>query len=119
MNDLLKCEIGKNSGQQSRGLKFLTVVILLLYATFGMAQTVLVKGKVTEMPSGESIPGANVVLKGTTTGTITDNDGNYSLSVPANGMLVFSFIGFKSTEVPVAGKKEINVSLTCLLYTSP
>ena len=112
MNDLLKCEIGKNSGQQSRGLKFLTVVILLLYATFGMAQTVLVKGKVTEAPSGESIPGANVVLKGTTTGTITDNNGNFSLSVPTNGMLVFSFIGFKSTEVPVAGKKEINVTLT-------
>ena len=110
MNDL-KIKIGTYSGHQRFGLKVRMVAILLLLATFGMAQTVLVKGKVTEAETGVSIPGANVVLKGTNTGTNTDNDGNYSLSVPANGTLVFSFIGFKQEEVPVAGKKEINVSL--------
>ena len=111
MNDL-KIKNGNHSGHQSYGLKIRMAVILLLLATFGMAQTVLVKGKVTEAETGQSIPGANVILKGTTTGIITDNNGNFSLTVPANGTLVFTFIGFRSIEVPVAGKKEINVSLT-------
>ena len=108
----LKIKIGTYSGHQRFGLKARMVAILLSLATFGMAQTVLVKGKVTEAETGVSIPAANVVVKGTTTGMITDNDGNYSISLPANGTLVFSFIGFKPVEVPVAGKKEINVSLS-------
>ena len=111
MNDLLKSKTRNHSGHRNNGLKIRMVVILLFMATFGIAQNVLVKGKVIETETGLSIPGANVVLKGTTTGIITDNNGNYSLSVPSNGTLVFSFIGFKSTEVAVAGKKEINVSL--------
>lgn len=111
MNDLLKNGIGTNSGRQRIGLKIRMVVLLLLFTTFGMAQTILVKGKVTEAENGVSIPAANVVLKGTSTGIVTDNEGNYTLSVPATGTLVFSFIGFKSVEVPVAGKKEINVAL--------
>ena len=111
MNDLLKSKTGNHSGHRNYGLKIRMVVILLFMATFGMTQNILVKGKVTEAETGLLIPGANVVLKGTTTGITTDNNGNYSLSVPANGTLVFSFIGFKSTEVPIAGKKEINVSL--------
>ena len=112
MNDLKKGETMGNSGYQQYGLKIRMVVILLLFAVFGMAQTVTVKGKVTEAETGATIPAATVMLKGTTTGIITDNDGNYSLTVPANGTLVFSFIGFKSVQVPVAGKKEINVILT-------
>lgn len=111
MNDL-KIKIGNLSGHQNYGLKIRMVVILMLMATFGMAQNVLVKGKVTEAETGVTIPGANVLVKGTTIGIVTDNDGNFSLSVPAKGTLVFSFIGFKLTEIPVAGKKEINVSLT-------
>ncbi|MCX6236079.1 MAG: TonB-dependent receptor [Bacteroidia bacterium] len=111
MNDL-KIKIGNLSGHQSYGLKIRMVVILALLATFGMAQNVLVKGKVTEAGTGVTIPAANVVVKGTTIGIATDNDGNYSLTVPANGTLVFSFLGYKPIEVPVAGKKEINVSLT-------
>jgi len=112
MNDLIKCKAGKTSSHQSNGLKFRMVVILLLLATFGMAQTVSVKGKVTEAETGQPIPGANVVLKGTTTGIITDSNGIYTLRVPANGTIVFSFIGFKTAEVPVSGKTEINVALT-------
>ena len=62
--------------------------------------------------SGEPIPGVTVVIKGTMTGAITDDSGNYSLSNIANdAILVFSFIGMKSQEVPVSGKSVLNVTM--------
>ena len=70
-----------------------------------------ITGKVTEQ-SGASIPGASVVVKGTTTGVITDNDGNFSLSVPANAKtLVFSFVGMKSVEIVMGNQKTIDVTM--------
>lgn len=70
-----------------------------------------VTGKVIDSTGGP-LPGVSVVVKGTTTGTITDFDGNYSLSnVPANGTLQFSFVGMKSQEIAVGGKTSINVKL--------
>lgn len=60
----------------------------------------------------EGLPGVNVVVKGTTNGTITDLDGNYTLkNVPANAVITFSYIGFKSQEIPVSGKAVINVQM--------
>jgi len=71
-----------------------------------------ISGKVTDS-SGGSLPGVSVVVKGTTTGVITDMDGKYSLSnIPDNSILQFSFVGMKMQEVSVAGKATINVSLT-------
>ncbi|WP_275110824.1 carboxypeptidase-like regulatory domain-containing protein [Paralabilibaculum antarcticum] len=61
--------------------------------------------------NGESLIGVNIIVKGTTTGTITDFDGNYEISVPENATLIFSFIGFLNQEVAVAGKSIINVTL--------
>ena len=81
------------------------LAILMFLVTFGMAQNIMVKGKVTEDETGATIPSANVVLKGTTTGVSTDVNGNFSISAPANGTLIFSFIGFNSIEVPVAREK--------------
>jgi TonB-linked SusC/RagA family outer membrane protein len=70
-----------------------------------------VSGKVTDS-SGAPIPGVSVVLKGTTNGTITDTNGNYSLSnIPGNATLQFSFVGMKMQELVVEGKTIINVSL--------
>lgn len=70
-----------------------------------------VTGKVTDS-SGVPLPGVTVVIQGTTRGTVTDGDGNYSLSdVPGDGTLVFSFVGMKSQEIPVAGKTTIDVVL--------
>ncbi|MDP2891054.1 MAG: carboxypeptidase-like regulatory domain-containing protein [Bacteroidota bacterium] len=70
-----------------------------------------VSGKVTDS-SGIGLPGVSVVVKGTTTGTITDANGNYSMSnVPANSILQFSFVGMKMQEVVVGGKTNINVTL--------
>ena len=61
---------------------------------------------------GEPIIGANVVVKGTTNGTITDIDGNFKLdNVPSNATLVISYIGFKTQEVNVAGKKSFTIQL--------
>ena len=62
--------------------------------------------------TGEPVIGANVVVKGTTNGTITDFDGNYSLEgVPADGVLVISYIGYLSQEIPVGNQSAINVTL--------
>ena len=70
-----------------------------------------IKGKVVS-ESGESLPGVTVLLKGTDTGTITDMDGNFSLSVPESpGTLVFSFIGFISQEKAFSGPTTMNVTL--------
>lgn len=68
-----------------------------------------VSGKVTDS-SGASLPGVSVVVKGTTKGTITDADGNYSLTnVPENATLQFSFVGMRVQEIPVAGETSVNV----------
>jgi TonB-linked SusC/RagA family outer membrane protein len=70
-----------------------------------------ITGKVTDTTGG-ALPGVTVAIKGTTTGVITDNNGNYSLSnVPDNAVLVFSFVGLKNQEIPVGGKSVINVSM--------
>ena len=63
-----------------------------------MAQNRSVSGTVTDAETGESIPGANIVEKGTSNGTITDFDGNYQLSVGDGATLVISFVGYQSTE---------------------
>ncbi len=76
-----------------------------------MQQQKFVTGKVTDS-SGGPLPGASVVIKGTTTGTITDGDGKYYLSnIPENTTLQFSFVGMKAQEIPVSGKSTINVTL--------
>jgi TonB-linked SusC/RagA family outer membrane protein len=85
---------------------------LVLSAFMGYAQqNKQVTGKVTGTDGG-SLPGVSIVVKGTTIGTITDMDGNFSLLVPQNaGTLVFSFVGMKLQEVPVAGKVVFNVQM--------
>jgi TonB-linked SusC/RagA family outer membrane protein len=68
-----------------------------------------ISGKVTD-PNGEPIPGASIVVKGTSKGTITDIDGNYTISeIPEDGILIFSFIGMKNQEVPILGKSTIDI----------
>ena len=90
-------------------LKFFTVVFLFVGAVTISAQTV--KGKVTDS-SGEALSFMNVVEKGTTNGTTSDFDGNYTINVENDTKLVFSYIGFASQEVSTAGKSVINVQLS-------
>jgi TonB-linked SusC/RagA family outer membrane protein len=77
----------------------------------GTSQNIPVSGKVVSSDDQQGLPGVNVVIKGTTTGTITDVDGNYALNVPEDAILVFSFVGYANQEIAVAGRSVINVSL--------
>lgn len=77
-----------------------------------LAQTRTITGTVTGSDDGQPIPGASVFVKGTTMGTITQIDGDYSLSVPQDAaVLVFSFVGMESQEQEIAGRTVINVVL--------
>lgn len=72
-----------------------------------------VSGKVTASESGEALAGATVRVKGTTTGVFTDEDGSFSIDVSRDdAVLVFSYLGYMSQEVPVNGQTEINISLS-------
>lgn len=85
--------------------------VLILLPRLAFSQELTVKGTVLD-ETGETMIGVSILVKGTTTGTITDYDGNYSIDVSSNQTLVFSFVGYKTTEIPVSGKKNINVTLT-------
>jgi iron complex outermembrane receptor protein len=91
-------------------LQFLSVVFTLAALT-AYGQTV--KGRVTAAQDNSALPGVSVVLKGTSVGTTTDADGNYSIAVGTNdnAILSFSFIGFTTQEVPVGGRTAIDVVL--------
>lgn len=86
---------------------------LLLFVTMGIlsAQNITVTGTVTDADTGEAVPYAYVQIKGTSQGTSTDEMGKYQLSVPSNGVLVFSFVGYTTEEVPVNGRTVVNISM--------
>ena len=89
---------------------FFVVSFLLTQTTLAQGNST-VTGKVLDS-LGESVIGASVLVKGTTSGTITDIDGNFKLdNVPSNATLVISYIGFKTQEVNVAGKKSFTIQL--------
>ena len=92
----------------------LTALAALLFIGLSLsAQSVRVTGTVTDQTDGSTLPGVTVVVKGSTTGTVTDLDGRYSLNVPsADATLVFSFVGMQTLEVDVAGRSVINVILS-------
>jgi len=89
---------------------FFIVSFLLTQTTLAQAVSSIM-GKVLDS-TGESVIGASVLVKGTTSGTITDIDGNFKLdNVPSNATLVVSYIGYQTQEIPVAGKKNFTVKL--------
>ncbi|MGA8855278.1 MAG: TonB-dependent receptor [Christiangramia sp.] len=88
-----------------------TLILLFMLPMSFFAQNT-VSGTVTESSTGLPIPGANVIVQGTTNGTITDFDGNYSIdNVSENDVLSFSFLGFATQEIPYTGQSSINVKL--------
>ena len=89
---------------------FLSALFVLIAASLS-AQNVTVAGKISDSSNGEGAAYASVVVKGTTLGTIADVEGNYSLSAPANGTLVFSSVGYVSVEVPINSRRVVNVVL--------
>ncbi|SFE80749.1 TonB-linked outer membrane protein, SusC/RagA family [Thermoflexibacter ruber] len=91
-------------------LLFSLMTILPIALLF--AQGRQVKGKITSSEDGLPIPGVNVLVKGTQTGSITDAEGKFAISVPSdNAVLVVSYVGFISQEIPVGNQSEINVTL--------
>jgi len=91
--------------------KFGCILIAALMSSAAIAQNISVSGNVTDSSTGEPVPYASVHLEGTMLGVSTDNEGHYSISVPHDGMLVFSSIGYKTKEVTVASSGVINVEL--------
>ena len=121
MGALLKSFSGKT-------FRIMSSISLLLFLTFsnlsgsfasekdqvGNLQQIIVSGIVND-ENGAPMPGVNVLVKGTTIGTITDISGKYSISVPdPNAFLVFSFIGYSPFEEPVSGRSTVNVALTSI-----
>lgn len=97
--------------QNSNLLKSLgTLLLLVLFALQANAQNLTVTGTVTDKFG--PVIGASIVVEGTTNGCITDIDGNYTLhDVPAKGILTFSYIGYVTQSIPVAGKTKIDVTM--------
>jgi hypothetical protein len=90
----------------------LLLVAFSVVALSAVAQERTVSGKVTSGEDGTTMPGVNVVLKGTTIGTVTDAEGNYKLNVPAaGGTLIFSFIGAKTTEIEIGARNVVDLIL--------
>ena len=93
-------------------MKKIFILSLLLFMANILWAQVTITGRVTSAEDGSSIPGANIVIKGTTIGTITNLDGIYSLSnVSSDAILVFSFIGMQTQEIAVGNQTEINAAL--------
>ena len=91
--------------------KIILLLLLLGFFFSAFSQTQL-RGKVVDKNTKESLPGVSVVVKGTNNGTITDANGNYSIStVSKNPILQFTFVGMKSQEVAVGGKTTMDVTL--------
>lgn len=92
-------------------LKILLMILGLVITQFTFAQEVSLSGKITDSDTGEPIPGATVVVKGTTNGTVSDFDGNYTLKVEKGDTLQFSYIGYKKSELVVGNESTLNVAL--------
>jgi len=92
--------------------KSLLTFLSFVFALTVYAQDRTVTGKVTGSDDGSALPGVNVLVKGTTNGTVTDASGSYRINVPESGaVLVFSFIGYASQEVEVGARSTVDVGL--------
>ncbi|WP_192085259.1 SusC/RagA family TonB-linked outer membrane protein [Algoriphagus sp. Y33] len=92
-------------------IAFVMVMVLGLSVSIQAQQRIL-KGVVTAAPDGLPMPGVTILDKSTKAGTTTNIDGEYSISVGTNSILVFSFIGYASQEIPVGNQSELNVLLS-------
>jgi TonB-dependent starch-binding outer membrane protein SusC len=91
--------------------KRMPLLLLMLVSVTAWAQQTRISGKVTSSDDGSPIPGVNILEKGTSNGSITDSDGNYNITVQADAVLVFSFVGYSSQEVSVASRSTLDIVL--------
>src|SRR5882762_11773482 len=86
-------------------------LLLVILSSAANSQTLLVKGKVVD-ETGSAIPGVNIVIKSTANGTVSDQNGEFTLNVSGdNDVLSFSFIGYATQDISVAGRSFIDVKL--------
>src|SRR5687767_5928630 len=90
--------------------RYLTVLLILM-TTIAWSQSRTVTGKVVSADDNSGLPGVNIIEKGTSNGTVTDTDGNYSINVSSGATLVYSFVGFASQEMAVGDQTSINITL--------
>lgn len=88
----------------------LSGVLMTLSANAQTGSTINVRGTVTDI-SGESLIGVNILIQGTSSGTITDFDGNFTLQAPADGTLEVSYIGYKPQSISINNRTSINITL--------
>lgn len=86
-------------------------LLSLLFCLPVLAQDITISGRITSSEDGSTLPGVTVQVKGTNRGTTSDAQGAYSVTAPANGRLVFSYIGFVTQEVEVSNRSSVNVTL--------
>ncbi|MFC0603880.1 SusC/RagA family TonB-linked outer membrane protein [Winogradskyella pulchriflava] len=92
--------------------KFFLILIVCAFSVTLTAQNVNVQGTVTEASSGQPLPGVNIIIKSTATGTSTDFNGNFSLNdVPLNSVLVISYIGFVTQEITITNNQPLSIAL--------
>ena len=84
------------------------IVVFLPYIMLGQ-ETIEITGTVTD--NSMSLPGVNIVEKGTNNGTMTDFDGNYTIQTPSNAVLVISYMGYATKEIEVNGQTNIDIVL--------
>ncbi|WP_423129951.1 SusC/RagA family TonB-linked outer membrane protein [Gaoshiqia sp. Z1-71] len=94
-----------------KNLKVLLMVLGLILASVSYAQVVSLSGRVTDQSTGEPLPGVTVVVKGTTIGTITNFDGEYTLVVDKEAIIQFSYIGYTTTEQRVGEVTRLDIAL--------
>ena len=113
MNLLQKVE--RNHGKHSMKFRFCTrffVSLILMCGYLGaMAQNIQISGVVKDVV-GDPLIGVSVLVKGGTKGTSTDYNGFYTISAPADGTLVFSYVGMDTQEVKIGGSKKLDVTMT-------
>ena len=91
-------------------MKRLLILAVLVTPVLVLSQTKF-SGKVTASSEPGGLPGVNISIKGTTIGTITDLDGNYSLEASSGDIIVFSFVSFKTQEIPYNGEPTVNITM--------
>jgi len=92
-------------------VKRFALLFVMFITSVAWAQERTVTGRVTSAEDGSALPGVSVVIKGTTFGTATDVNGSYTLSVPTDATLVFTFIGMRTEEISVGQRTQVNVAL--------
>ena len=92
-------------------LRYLFLFLAMAFSSAVYAQEVTVTGKVTDATDGSSIPGVTIAVKNTTTGTVTDIDGKFSIKVQTGAVLVFSFVGYQSQEITITSQTKLDVVL--------